>query len=175
MVHIFTSNFLNYGKESTVTFMGNALTLKFGNMSLHSELPDSSALVNTSLEKMSLPVGKRKVIFTVPSLDTPVCEYQIKKMSITLNGCDSDNFEYYVISIDTPFAQERFIKANNITNKVVFLSDYMNKNFLKNSGLMIEELGLFTRSVIICNEKNVVEDIFISKEITEIPNYLLEK
>ena len=56
------------------------------------------------------------------------------------------------ISADLPFAQKRFCTAENI-DKVITLSDSVWHDFGKNYGLMIQDMGLLTRSVFLLNKK----------------------
>ncbi|WP_239043478.1 redoxin family protein [Citrobacter freundii] len=158
------------GKDYCVWFADKRLTLDKGFMRKGGLLPTSISLVNTSLEIVSFKIGKNKTILTVPSLDTPVCELQVKSLSNDLNNNDYDeDHEWYVISVDTPFAQARFIKENDINKKITFLSDYSDHQFMSDSGLRIKELNLYSRAVITCDKKNVVLDVVIPLDITHLP------
>lgn len=160
---------VSLGVDFTVFLYGNPFTLDRGIMSVGGGIPTNLKLVTPDLKGEYFTKG-RKIIYTVPSLDTPVCEIQIKELSKSLEK-KKDNFicDYYVVSIDTPFAQARFIRENNITPKICFLSDYASHQFSSFSGLRIKELGLLTRSIIICNEQNIIEDVILPQEITQTP------
>ncbi|MBC6556214.1 redoxin family protein [Citrobacter braakii] len=161
---------LMLGEDYCVWFADMRLTLDKGIMRKGGVLPPSISLVNTALEKVSFKMGKKKTILTVPSLDTPVCEHQIKSLSndLRING-DDENHEWFVVSVDTPFAQTRFINENNIDKSIVFLSDYSDHRFMSDSGLRIIELNIYARAVITCDENNVILDAFIPKDITTLP------
>lgn len=165
-IHKSTKN-IRLGKDYKLHFGDKTLTLAMGIMTLGSRLPSLANLVTPELERIEIPVGVRKTILTVPSLDTPVCETQIKMLSESLTEEDSGN--YYVISIDTPFAQARFIRLNNISPKIKFISDYIDRRFMMESGLRIIELNIFARSLIECDEKNIVTAVKIPEDITQIP------
>ncbi|EAA2775808.1 thiol peroxidase, partial [Salmonella enterica] len=66
---------------------------------------------------------------------------------------------YYVVSIDTPCAQARFIKEHNINSKIRFLSDYAEQRFMSNTRLRIIEINISARAVIEYDENN---NIYIS-------------
>lgn len=166
----FTKNTISFGVEENVLFGDSILTLKKGIMSEGSRLPSSSGLISYDLRPGELLQGEGKLIFTVPSLDTPICESQIKKLSIRLTEVEKAwNKDIYVLSMDTPFAQARFIKEHQINPAIKFVSDYSDREFLDNSGLKINELNLFTRAVIECNAQNIVTKIIVSKDITHVP------
>lgn len=162
-------NYIRLGKDFKLHFGDNLLTLDQGFMSVGGKLPSTHDLVTPQMEVIKLPKGVRKTIFTVPSLDTPVCESQIKMLSESLNKEDISERKYYVISIDTPFAQAKFIKDNNINQNIQFISDYANHRFMIETGLRIIELNLFARSVIECDENDMVLSVTIPVDITQVP------
>jgi len=162
-------NNIRLGKDFKLKFGENDLTLDQGFMSVGGKLPAAHDLVTPELDVFKLPKGVRKIIYTVPSLDTPVCESQIKQLSESVTHEDVSTTKYYVISIDTPFAQSRFIKENNISPKIQFVSDYANHRFMIETGLRIIELNLFARSVIECDETDTVLNVTIPVDITHIP------
>ncbi|MCU6274019.1 redoxin family protein [Morganella morganii] len=164
-----SSNHINFGTDFRVRFGENPLTLDKGVMQIGSPLPEVSCLVTPDLAQAELPSDVRKVFLTVPSLDTPVCESQIKTLSEALNsGAEADAI-YYVVSVDTPFAQARFIREHGINPAIHFLSDYAEHRFMRDTGLRIIELNIFARAVITCDESNHVLSISVLEDITQLP------
>lgn len=157
------------GADFNLRFGDAPLTLDKGVMAIGYRLPSESDLVKPDLTKVNLSIGVKKVIFTVPSLDTPVCEWQIKKLSDMLDKEITTDTSYYVVSVDTPFAQSRFIKENNINPSITFLSDYAKHQFMNLTGLKIMELNIFARAVIDCDEDNIVRGVIIPEDITQLP------
>ncbi|HGT6054026.1 TPA: redoxin family protein [Escherichia coli] len=169
---VHSKDYLSFGNEYKVMFGDKQLTLGKGKLFLGQELPDTTGLVTPELTSPYFISGKRKLILTVPSVDTPVCEYQIKEMNDKIDSYyNKTGRDVYVISIDTPFAQARFIKDNRISNRINFLSAYANHDFLDASGLHILELNLFARSAIACDELGTVTSICVTKDITHIPSF----
>ncbi|EBS4303531.1 peroxiredoxin [Salmonella enterica subsp. enterica] len=76
-----------------------------------------------------------------------------------------------VPSLDTPFAQARFIREHDIHPGIIFVSDYACRQFLDNSGLKINELSIFARALIECDENNVVTHVIVPRDITHLPVY----
>ncbi|EIY8936351.1 peroxiredoxin, partial [Salmonella enterica] len=114
----------------------------------------------------------KKQIIVVPSLDTPVCEWQVKDYSDRLKSAGSHSTRaVYVLSMDTPFAQARFIREHDIHPGIIFVSDYACRQFLDNSGLKINELSIFARALIECDENNVVTRVSVPRDITHLPVY----
>lgn len=155
---------------SKVTFEGNPLSLEGQLIAKGDKLPESS-LLTASLEakRISDYQDKIKVVTTFPSLDTPVCDLQVKHFNKAAASLD-ENVVVVGVSNDLPFAQQRFCQANGI-DRVEILSDYKDRNFAKATGLLISELALFARAILIVDKSNIVQYVQLVEEITEAPNY----
>jgi len=112
---------------------------------------------------------KIKVITSFPSLDTPVCDLQVKEFNKKTQSLSNDII-IVGISKDLPFAQKRFCDEFSINHVLVF-SDYKYSSFGINYGLLIKELNLLARAVIILDEKNIIRYIQIIDELSNQPNY----
>jgi thiol peroxidase len=119
--------------------------------------------------KLSDFSGKIKVINFFPSLDTPVCDLQVKEFNRKAAGL---NPEVVVIGVskDLPFAQARFCSANEIKNEVV-LSDYRFSSFGLNYGFLIKELNLLARGTLIIDKSDCLRYIQVVEEITHSVNF----
>jgi thioredoxin-dependent peroxiredoxin len=157
------------GEGNTVAFQGNPLPLMGTGIEVGKPLP-STVLTNGSLGPVNLAEskGKVKIINIVPSVDTKTCEEQTHQLSEKNGGLDKQ-VELYTVSMDLPFAQQRFAKEAKISN-VTFLSDYKTGDFAKANGLLIAPLHLLARSVIITDKENIVRYIQVVPEITNLPD-----
>lgn len=152
-----------------VKFGGAPLTLVGNQVKVGDTLADFSVVANDlSAVKLSELAGK-KVFLTVPSLDTPVCDTEVRTFNKKASALENVA-GIYTISMDLPFAQARWCGQAGI-DKVKTYSDYRNHEFAKATGTYIEELGLLTRSVIIVDENNKVIYTEYLDEITNEPNY----
>ena len=114
-------------------------------------------VVNTKLEEKNIFEDKNiKVIYTAPSLDTKVCSLQTKQLNEAAKT--HTNVKFYSVTVDTPFAQERFCTANEI-NGLKAVSDFKYHQFGIQNGFFIKEKGLLTRALMIVDENNVVKYI----------------
>lgn len=158
------------GTGSSVTMKGGALALAgTGVVEVGKPLP--AAIVSSNeLKPVNITdaSGKVRIISVVPSLDTPTCDAQTHELSEENGGLDKD-VELITISMDLPFAQSRFAKEAQISN-ITFLSDYKNREFGTNNGLLIEPLALLARAVIVTDKENVVRYLQIVPEITALPD-----
>ena len=154
----------------TITFQGKPLTLIGSSVTIGMRAPEFK-VVSQDLKEVSLSdfKGKIKVISSFPSLDTPVCDLQVKEFNKHAASFAADVI-VIGISKDLPFAIKRFCGENSIKNEVV-LSDYKTSSFGMNYGLLIEELNLLGRSVQIIDKDDVVRYRQVVQEITMPPNY----
>lgn len=82
----------------------------------------------------------------------------------------NDNTIILTISMDLPFALNRFCAAEGIEN-VITLSDYKYKEFGEKYGFLIEELMLLARGIVIIDTNRIVRYVEYVKEATNEPNY----
>lgn len=153
-----------------VTFQGNPLALTGRQVKISQRAYDFK-LVSPDLKivKLSDFKSKIKVINFFPSLDTPVCDLQVKEFNKKAAGLSS---EVVVIGIskDLPFAQARFCSLNEIKNEVV-LSDYRFNSFGLNYGVLIKELNLLARGTLIIDQNDRVRYLQLAGEITHAVNF----
>lgn len=144
-----------------------------GNMpALHMKAPDFR-LIDKDLKERSLHEfqGKKKLLSTVPSLDTSICSLMTKHINEFAKK--HPNFIFITVSADLPFAQKRFCEHEGVHN-VVTLSMMRDKEFGKDYGLLLQDsplAGLLARSVFILDEKDHVKYLELVPEITHEPNY----
>ncbi len=114
-------------------------------------------VVNSKLDEKNIFEDKNiKVIYTAPSLDTKVCSLQTKQLNEAAKKYP--NVKFYSITVDTPFAQERFCTANEI-NGLKAVSDFKYHQFGIQNGFFVKEKGLLTRALTILDENNTVKYI----------------
>jgi len=153
-----------------VTFKGNPVTLAGRHVKTAMLAPDFK-VVSVDLKEVRLADfrEKIKVINFFLSIDTPVCDLQVKKFNKRATGFSPD-VVVLGISKDLPFAQKRFCEANNIKNVLTF-SDYKYSSFGINYGVLVKEMNLLARGVVIIDKNNVIRYFRIVEELTTPPDY----
>lgn len=161
------------GRHGAVTFKGNPLTLSGESVEVGERAPDFTLRCYTAGAMQTITPddlrGKPTVLSVVPSLDTPVCQIQTKRFNEEL-GALGDQINAVTVSVDTPFAQNRFCGAENIAN-LRSGSDYFDRNFGRNWGMLIEELQLLARGVFVLDADGNVVYAEQVREVAEEPNY----
>lgn len=157
---------------TTVTLKGNPCNLE-GNMpAIGSAAPDFK-LTKSDLSAIDLAAlgNKKKIIVTVPSLDTPVCATETRRFNE--KAAALGNVEVLIVSADLPFAQRRFCETEGIKS-VSAASDVRDRSFGKRWGVAIANgplQGVLARAVFVLDEKNVVRYSELVPEIAQEPNY----
>jgi thiol peroxidase len=155
---------------ATVTFQGNPLTLVGNQVKVGDAAPDAELLANDlSPVKLSSLSGKVRVILSVPSLDTPVCDTETRKFNEQAASL-GDDVVVLAVSMDLPFAQARWCGAAGV-EAVRTLSDHHTAEFGNAYGVLIKELRLLTRAVFVVDREGSIRYIEIVDEITNEPNY----
>lgn len=114
--------------------------------------------------------GKTLVLNIFPSIDTSVCATSVRRFNQEASAMA--NTVVLCISVDLPFAQERFCAAEGLDN-VVPLSAFRS-DFGRDYGVAIADgplAGLLSRAVVIIDAQGKVIYTEQVPEITQEPDY----
>jgi thiol peroxidase len=157
-------------RPGLVTAKGQPLTLLGNEVKVGDPAPNFQVLDNTmqpaALESYR---GKIKIITSVPSLDTPVCNMETRRFNQEADQLPL-NVAILTISMDLPFAQKRWCAAAGV-DKLVTLSDHRDASFGKAYGVLIKELRLLARAIFVVDRKGIIQYIQTVKEVGKEPDY----
>lgn len=157
-------------KKNTVMFKGAPLTLAGNPVNVGKPAPNCVVTGNDmSPIKLSDFQDKIRVICSVPSLDTPVCDTETRKFNEHAASL-GDDVKILVISMDLPFAQKRWCGAAGVNN-LLTLSDYKDSEFGNAYGVIVKELGLLARAIFVVDKQGVIRYKEIVNEMTNEPDY----
>jgi thiol peroxidase len=149
---------------------GKPLTLIGPDVRAGDRAPDFSVLdENLNIVSLADFVGKTKLISVTPSLDTPVCDLQLRRFNREAASMPRD-VVVLNISMDLPFAVSRFCSTAGI-DRAKALSDHREASFGAAYGVLIKELRLLARSIFIIDKNNVVRYKEIVPEQSNHPDY----
>jgi len=156
----------------TTTFNGTTVKLSGKEINVGDMAPTVTA-TGTDLSDVEIGGAKDKIqlIITVPSLDTDTCAAETRRFNVDVNNLDI--CETTVVSMDLPFAAERFCTTEGIANLTV-ASDYIDKEVSKAYGILMADnklIGLSARSVFVIDRSGKVVYKEIVSEVTDEPNY----
>jgi thiol peroxidase len=158
---------------ATVMFKDNPVTLLGNEVKVGQAAPDFKVQKSADMSDYTLASasGKTRIVATVPSLDTPVCDTQTRRFNEEASKLP--NVEIVCISMDLPFAQKRWCGAANI-DKVVTASDHRDASFGKNYGVLISGGPLdrvLARAVFVIGPDSKVKHAEYVSSIGDQPNY----
>jgi thiol peroxidase len=159
-------------RSGAVTFKGAPLTLAGNEVKVGQAAPDFKLhYFEGGLKELKLAdlKGKPTILSVVPSLDTPVCAMQTKKFNESLGELGT-RINAVTVSLDLPFAQNRFCGAENIKN-IRAASDYQDRNFGNSYGTLIEELKILSRAIFVLDKDGKVAHAEYVPEVASEPNY----
>jgi thiol peroxidase len=157
-------------RKGIISVNGNPLTLIGNEVKVGDRAPYFKAIDKDLKEVDSREFsGKNIIISVTPSLDTPVCDLQLKRFNKEAADL-GPNTQVINISVDLPFAIARFCNANGI-DRVLTLSDHRDVDFGTKFGVLIKENRLLARSVFIIDKEGKIRYIEIVPDITNHPDY----
>ena len=156
----------------TTTFKGTTVNLAGNELNVGDKAPSVIA-TGTDLSDVEIGGAKDKVqlIITVPSLDTDTCAAETRRFNVDVNNLDI--CETTVVSMDLPFAADRFCTTEGIENLTV-ASDYIDKEVSKAFGILMDDnklKGLSARAVFVIDRSGEIVYKEIVSEVTDEPNY----
>lgn len=157
---------------NTLTLKGKPVHTAGHVPQVHTKAPQFT-LVDKELKEHTLKQfqGKKKVIATVPSLDTPTCSLMTKHLNNLAKK--HEDVVFLTVSADLPFAQQRFCETESVHNMLT-LSCFRNQEFGKSYGVLLEDsviAGLLARAIFVLDEKDHILLAQIVPEITHEPDY----
>jgi thiol peroxidase len=157
-------------RKGLVTMKGEPLTLLGNELKVGDVAPDCE-VVGKDLNpvKLSLFRGKVCIISSLPSLDTSVCNIMTRKFNEDAAALGSD-VAVLAISMDLPFAQDRWCVAADVKNVQTF-SDHRSGAFGEAFGVLIKDLRLLARSVFVLDRKGIIRYVEIVDELSSEPDY----
>ena len=131
-------------EKRTTKWDGQVLALAGKEIKVGDTAPDATLVArDLTAKKLSDWDGQIKVLLPVPSMDTPVCQSQVRQFN--KDAVDfADDVVVIALSTDLPFAQERFCAAEGL-DRVVTLSDHKMAEFGEKYGYLVPDLRLLSR------------------------------
>ena len=103
--------------------------------------------------QLSDTAGQVRLLNVINSLDTPVCHVETHRWEELRDKLPA-NVVVYTISMDLPFAQERWQKAEKVTHAA--LSSHRSEKFGHDYGLLIKEWRLLQRAVFVIDGNGII-------------------
>ena len=157
-------------RKGAITMRGNPMTLVGPELKSGQTAPNFT-LVGQGMKPVTLDQfkGKVKIIASIPSLDTPVCDAETRRFNEEASKLPGD-VQILAVSMDLPFAQARWCDFAGV-DKVTPLSDWRKAEFGENYGALIKELHLLARAVFVVDKNDKLAHVEYVKEVGNQPNF----
>ena len=115
--------------------------------------------------------GKVRIIGSLPSLNTAVCDRETKKFNLEAGSLGSD-VAILMVSMDLPWTLNQWCAAAGV-DQVITLTDHKNVEFGKKYGVLLKELRIFRRAVFVVDRNGKVVYVEYMPSIGDEPDYSL--
>jgi thioredoxin-dependent peroxiredoxin len=157
-------------RPNLITMKGQPLTLLGQEVKIGAPAPDFVAVANDLSDfRFSTLKGQVCIISSVPSLDTPVCDFETRRFNEEATGL-GPAVKILTISMDLPFAQKRWCGAAGVENLTTY-SDHRDAAFGLAYGVLIKGLRLLARAVFVVDKGGLVQHAQLVPELTSEPDY----
>jgi thiol peroxidase len=113
--------------------------------------------------------GKVRVITSLPSLDTDLCDRETRRFNVEATALSKD-IVILAISNDLPYAQNRWCAASGV-DQVIVLSDHMDTDFGLKYGVLIKEARVLRRAVFVVDRAGKLTYVAYMPALGVEPNY----
>lgn len=156
---------------ASITFRGTPVNTNGEFVTAGTVLPSVKVLTPTLDTIEAADAAPGTVILNIfPSIDTGVCAKSVETFS---ERAKDDDLTVINLSVDTPFAQQRFADDNGIDG-VHFGSFIRNREGLDNLGILMVDgplEGFAARCVVVVDADGNVKHAELVEEIAHEPNY----
>jgi thiol peroxidase len=149
-------------RNRQVTLLGTALAVGDPAPAFTVIGPDMAPVASSAFD------GGVRLISSVPSLETPVCDLQARKYAEA--AADLGEVAVLTVSVDLPFAQARWCGAAGIAGARVF-SDHRDVAFGLAHGTLIKEFRLLARAVFVVGADDRLVHVEYVPAIEQEPDY----
>lgn len=112
--------------------------------------------------------GSVRLLNVVNSLDTPVCHVETQRWEELRTGLP-DGVHVYTVSMDLPFAQARWRRAEGVEHEA--LSAHASEAFGRDYGVLLKQWRLLQRAVfVIAADGTIAHAEYVADQMTE-PDY----
>lgn len=156
--------------NQNIHFKGEKVKVSGRQLSKGDKLPSFKLTANDLSDiDSSAFKGKTLIICSVPSLDTPVCSKETKRMNDELSKLGG-GAAILIVSMDLPFAQKRWCGAEG-ADKVTTASDYKYRSFGEDFGVVWQGPQLLARAVFVVDPSGTIQHVEYVGDISSEPDY----
>lgn len=152
-------------------FGGNEVTIIGSDILVGQKAPDFTAVTQdwSTFNGLHDTKGKVRIIGSLPSLSTSVCDRETRRFNQEASGLD-DRIIILTVSMDLPFTIKNWCAAAGV-DRVITLSDHKNDVFGRKYGVLVKEHRFLRRAVFVVDRDDMVIYSAYMPTIGDEPNY----
>jgi thiol peroxidase len=140
-------------RQGLMEFRGQDVTIIGEDIRVGEEVQDFTVMTKdwTWTNALESQRGKVRIVGSLPSLSTDVCDRETKTFNQAASSLSSD-IAILMVSMDLPFTLNQWCAAADI-EQVTTLSDHFKADFGEKYGVLIKELRIFRRAIFVIDGK----------------------
>jgi thiol peroxidase len=136
-------------RKGLMEFRGQGVTIIGNDVQVGEQVPEFTVMMKdwTWIKALDSQQGKVRIIGSLPSLSTDVCDRETRRFNQSAASLSSD-ISILMVSMDLPFTLNHWCAAAGI-EQVITLTDHFHAEFGEKYGVLISELRIFRRAVFV--------------------------
>ena len=136
-------------RKGIMEFRGQDVTIIGDDVRVGEQVPEFTVITKdwSWIEALDSQQGKVRIIGSLPSLSTDVCDRETRLFNESAASLSSE-ISIMMVSMDLPFTLNQWCAAAGI-EQVTTLSDHFHAEFGEKYGVLIKELRVFRRAVFV--------------------------
>lgn len=154
-----------------IKFAGNDVTVVGPDIIIGQKAPEFTAVAQdwASFNGLQDTHGKIRIIGSLPSLSTSVCDRETRRFNLEAANLGED-IAILTVSMDLPYTLRNWCAAAGV-DQVKTLTDYKNIDFGPKYGVLLKEPHVFRRAVFVIDREDKIVYAAYMPTIGEEPNY----
>ena len=154
-----------------IKFAGNEVTVLGPDITVGQNAPEFTASAQdwSSFNVIQNTTGKVRIIASLPSLSTSVCDRETRRFNQEATNLD-ERIVILTVSMDLPYTLKNWCASAGI-DRVITLSDHKNTDFGVKYGVLIKEFRVFRRAIFVINQNDIIVYSAYLPTIGDEPNY----
>lgn len=158
-------------QDRKMDFYGQSVSIVGKDIEIGEQAPEFIAQTTdwTMINVLNSTRGKTRIIGSLPSLNTPVCDKEIRRFNHMIDRLRED-VVIVMISMDLPWTQKNWCTAARV-DRIMVLSDHINADFGIKYGTLLEEPRILRRATFVVRADNQVVYAEYAPELGIEPDY----
>src|SRR4030043_1760970 len=154
-----------------IKFAGNDVTVLGPDITVGQNAPEFTASAQdwSSFNVIQNTTGKVRIIASLPSLSTSVCDRETRRFYQEATNLD-ERIVILTVSMDLPYTIKNWCAAAGV-DRVITLSDHKSAEFGQKYGVLIKEYRVFRRAAVVIDQNDVVVYAAYMPAIGDEPHY----